>query len=81
MGIHQHYQAYGGRGPTCVRTGLSLGLLATLLIMLRIYVRLRMNRRGTAALIWAIVAWVSDYSSGLPELQHNTRMTNPWQRR
>ena len=60
MGLYQQYQAYGGMGPACIGTGLSLAVLATLLIILRIYVRLRMNKLGTTALLWAIAAWVSD---------------------
>ncbi|KAF2233624.1 hypothetical protein EV356DRAFT_468184 [Viridothelium virens] len=57
MDLYQQYHAYGGRGPTCVRTGLSLAVLATILIILRIYVRLRINNLGTTALLWAIAAW------------------------
>ncbi|KAF2229101.1 hypothetical protein EV356DRAFT_437826, partial [Viridothelium virens] len=58
MDLYKHYHAYGGRGPTCVRVGLSLGTLATILIILRIYVRLRINRTGTTALLWAIATWI-----------------------
>ncbi|KAI9662267.1 MAG: hypothetical protein M1821_008434 [Bathelium mastoideum] len=57
MGLHQQYDAYGGRGSSCIGTGLSLGTLATILIILRIYIRLRINNLGTTALIWAIAAW------------------------
>ncbi|KAI9699843.1 MAG: hypothetical protein M1820_007018 [Bogoriella megaspora] len=58
MDLFEKYDAYGGQGPKSVRTGLSLGALATILIILRIYVRLRISTLGTTALFWAIAAWV-----------------------
>ena len=59
MGLEAQYPAYGGRGPVCLRVGLGLAALATVLIFLRLYVRLRISTAGTKALIWAIAAWVS----------------------
>ncbi|KAJ5133507.1 uncharacterized protein N7443_004863 [Penicillium atrosanguineum] len=57
MGLSESYPAYGGRGPDDLRLGLGLGTLATILMILRVYVRLRVNQFGTTALIWSLVAW------------------------
>ncbi|OQD82894.1 hypothetical protein PENANT_c019G07242 [Penicillium antarcticum] len=58
MGLHESFPAYGGRGPSDLRLGIALGTVATIFMVLRIYVRLRMNKFGTTALIWSLVAWV-----------------------
>ena len=58
MGIQERFPAYGGRGPADMRLGIALAVITTIFILLRIYVRLRINRFGTAALIWTLVAWV-----------------------
>lgn len=58
MGLSESYPAYGGRGPSDLRLGLGLGSVATVLMILRVYVRLRVNKFGTTALIWSLVAWV-----------------------
>ncbi|KAJ6108446.1 hypothetical protein N7523_009769 [Penicillium sp. IBT 18751x] len=57
MGLSERYPAYGGRGPDDLRLGLGLGAFATILMILRVYVRLRVNQFGTTALIWSLVAW------------------------
>ena len=59
MTLQERFPAYGGRGPGDLRLGLGLGVTATVLIFLRVYVRVRINRLGTRALIWALLAWVS----------------------
>jgi hypothetical protein len=58
MGLHENYPAYGGRGPSDLRLGLGLGSVATIFMILRVYVRLRVNKFGTTALILSLVAWV-----------------------
>ncbi|KAJ5161944.1 hypothetical protein N7492_007336 [Penicillium capsulatum] len=58
MSLHDKYPAFGGRGPTDMSVGVALGLVATIFMLLRIYVRLRINKFGTTALIWALVAWL-----------------------
>ncbi|KAJ5396654.1 hypothetical protein N7509_004767 [Penicillium cosmopolitanum] len=58
MSLQERYPAYGGRGPADLRLGLGLGAVATIFMILRIYVRLRVNKFGTTALIWALVAWL-----------------------
>lgn len=63
MGSQERFPAYGGRGPEAMRLGIALTAIATILIVLRIYVRLRINKFGTAALVWALLAWVSDQAS------------------
>lgn len=62
MSLHDQYPAYGGRGPTDLRLGISLAIIATIFMVLRVYVRLRVNKFGTTALIWSLVAWVSSIS-------------------
>lgn len=62
MATSLRYPAYGGEGPLCIRVGLSLGVIATILMVLRVYVRLRINTLGSAALLWALSAWVRWYS-------------------
>ncbi|KAJ5832062.1 hypothetical protein N7474_000373 [Penicillium riverlandense] len=57
MSLHDSFPAYGGRGPGDVRLGIALGAVATLFIFLRVYVRLRINKFGTTALMWALLAW------------------------
>jgi hypothetical protein len=63
MSLQERYPAYGGRGPADLRVGLGLGAVATIFLILRIYVRLRVNKFGTTALIWALVAWVGVITS------------------
>ncbi|KAJ5359106.1 uncharacterized protein N7496_011519 [Penicillium cataractarum] len=58
MGLHDSYPAYGGRGPSDLRLGLGLGSVATIFMILRVYVRLRINKFGTTALILSLVAWL-----------------------
>lgn len=58
MGLKESFPAYGGRGPNDVRTGIALAVITTIIIVLRIYVRLRINKFGTVALIWTLVSWV-----------------------
>jgi hypothetical protein len=58
MGLHESFPAYGGRGPSDLHLGISLGVVATIFMAMRVYVRLRMNKFGTTSLIWALVAWV-----------------------
>ncbi|KAJ5513692.1 hypothetical protein N7463_003244 [Penicillium fimorum] len=58
MGLHESFPAYGGRGPNDIRLGLALGAIATIFTALRVYVRIRMNKFGTASLIWALIAWL-----------------------
>ncbi|OGE50159.1 hypothetical protein PENARI_c018G04992 [Penicillium arizonense] len=58
MGLHESYPAYGGSGPSDFRLGIALGTVATVFMVLRVYVRLRMNKFGTTALIWSLVAWL-----------------------
>lgn len=58
MGLQENYPAYGGRGPGDLRLGLGLGSVATIFMILRVYVRLRVNKFGTTALILSLVAWV-----------------------
>lgn len=63
MNLKERYPAFGGRGPSDMSVGIALGVVATIFIALRIYVRLRINTFGTSALIWALFAWVRDFSS------------------
>ncbi|KAJ5083913.1 hypothetical protein NUU61_008492 [Penicillium alfredii] len=58
MGLHEQFPAYGGRGPGDLRLGLALGSLATVVMAMRVYVRLRVNKFGTTALIWSLMAWM-----------------------
>lgn len=58
MSLHDKFPAYGGRGPQDLRLGISLAVIATIFMTLRVYVRLRVNKFGTTALIWSLIAWV-----------------------
>ncbi|KAJ5234167.1 uncharacterized protein N7469_003335 [Penicillium citrinum] len=58
MSLHEKYPAYGGRGPTDLRLGISLAVIATIFMAMRVYVRLRVNKFGTTALIWSLIAWL-----------------------
>lgn len=58
MSRHDKFPAYGGRGPQDLRLGISLAVIATIFMILRVYVRLRVNKFGTTALIWSLIAWV-----------------------
>ena len=62
MNLHERFPAYGGRGPNDLRLGIALGVITTIFIALRLYVRLRINKFGTAALVWALIAWVRGFS-------------------
>lgn len=58
MSLHDQFPAYGGLGPADFRLGVALGLVATIFMMLRVYVRLRVNKFGTTALLLSLLAWV-----------------------
>lgn len=58
MGLQENFPAYGGYGPGDLRLGLGMGWVATIFMILRVYVRLRVNEFGTRALILSLVAWV-----------------------
>lgn len=58
MSLHDRFPAYGGYGPGDLRLGISLSVVATIFMLLRVYVRLRVNKFGTSALMWSLVAWV-----------------------
>ncbi|KAJ5662797.1 hypothetical protein N7462_011723 [Penicillium macrosclerotiorum] len=58
MSLEEKFPAYGGRGPGDLRLGITLGVIATIFMVLRVYVRLRMNKFGTTALIWSLIAWL-----------------------
>ncbi|CAI7655499.1 unnamed protein product [Penicillium glandicola] len=58
MGLHESFPAYGGRGPNDLRLGITMGVIATIFMAMRVYVRLRINKFGTTALIWALIAWL-----------------------
>lgn len=62
MGLQEQFPAYGGRGPSDFRLGIALGVLTTIIICLRVYVRLQINKFGTTALIWTLAAWVREGS-------------------
>ncbi|KAJ5669969.1 uncharacterized protein N7477_005332 [Penicillium maclennaniae] len=57
MSLQERFPAYGGRGPSDFRLGISLGVIATTFMVLRIYVRLRINKFGTTALLLSLLAW------------------------
>ena len=51
--------AYGGRGPEILGVTWTLFGVTTILISLRIYVRLRVvKEKGEWSLAWALFAWV-----------------------
>lgn len=58
MSLEQKFPAYGGHGPADFRLGIALGLIATTFMILRVYVRLRVNKFGTTALLLSLLAWV-----------------------
>lgn len=58
MSLHEKYPAYGGKGPEDFRLGIALGAIATIFMILRVYVRLRVNKFGTTALLLSLLAWV-----------------------
>lgn len=58
MSFHDQYPAYGGRGPGDFRLGVSLAVIATIFMILRVYVRLRVNKFGTTALLLSLLAYV-----------------------
>ena len=49
---------YGGRGPAILGVGWSFCLAFTILLALRIYVRLKITTEGGWALFWTIIAYV-----------------------
>lgn len=57
MSFHEKFPAYGGRGGD-FRVGVALAVIATIFMILRVYVRLRVNKFGTTALLLALLAWV-----------------------
>lgn len=57
MSLHEKYPAYGGKGPEDFRLGIALGAIATVFMILRVYVRLRVNKFGTTALLLSLLAW------------------------
>ncbi|KAJ5884444.1 hypothetical protein N7504_012016 [Penicillium tannophilum] len=57
MSIHDKFPAYGGRGPSDLRLGIALGVIATIFMIMRLYVRLRINKFGTTALSFSLLAW------------------------
>ncbi|KAJ5195423.1 uncharacterized protein N7498_008861 [Penicillium cinerascens] len=58
MSLEEKFPAYGGRGPADFRLGIALGLVATTFMILRVYVRLRVNKFGTTALLLSLLAWL-----------------------
>lgn len=62
MSLQEKFPAYGGRGPSDFRLGIALGVIATTFMVLRIYVRLRINKFGTTALLLSLLAWVRTFS-------------------
>lgn len=58
MSFEEKFPAYGGRGPTDLHLGYGLAIVATLFMILRVYVRLRVNKFGTTALMLSLLAWV-----------------------
>jgi hypothetical protein len=60
MTLHDKFPAYGGSGPRILGLGIGLGSVATVLVALRVYVRIRITRVGTAALAWSLAAWVDE---------------------
>ncbi|KAJ5637733.1 hypothetical protein N7490_007612 [Penicillium lividum] len=57
MSLHDQFPAYGGRGPSDLRLGIALGVIATVFMVMRVYVRLRINKFGTTALSFSLLAW------------------------
>ncbi|EPS31718.1 hypothetical protein PDE_06675 [Penicillium oxalicum 114-2] len=57
MSLEERYPAYGGRGPRDLRIGISLAIIATIFMAMRVYVRVFMNKFGTTALMWSLAAW------------------------
>ena len=58
MSLEERFPAYGGRGPGDLRLGIALAIIATIFMAMRVYVRLFMNKFGTAALMLSLAAWV-----------------------
>jgi len=58
MSLEEKFPVYGGRGPGDLRLGIALAVIATIFMVLRVYVRLRVNKFGTSALVWSLIAWV-----------------------
>lgn len=58
MSLQDKFPAYGGRGPSDLRLGIALGVIATVFMVMRLYVRLRINKFGTTALSFSLLAWV-----------------------
>lgn len=58
MSLQEKFPAYGGHGPEDFRLGISLAVIATIFMILRVYVRLRVNKFGTTALLLSLLAWL-----------------------
>lgn len=58
MSLEESFPAYGGRGPSDMKLGIALGVITTVIMVLRVYVRVRINEFGTSALLWTLVSWV-----------------------
>ncbi|KAJ5489729.1 hypothetical protein N7539_004619 [Penicillium diatomitis] len=56
--LEEKYPAYGGRGPGDLHLGITLAIIATIFMSLRVYVRLFINKFGTTALILSLIAWL-----------------------
>lgn len=67
MSLKEKFPAYGERGPADFRLGIALGLIATTFMILRVYVRLRVNKFGTTALLLSLLAWVGRSTTGNPK--------------
>ncbi|KAF3386979.1 hypothetical protein F1880_001639 [Penicillium rolfsii] len=58
MSLDEKFPAYGGRGPGDLRLGITLAIIATIFMAMRVYVRLFINKFGTTALMWSLAAWL-----------------------
>ncbi|GLI80374.1 hypothetical protein PoHVEF18_008728 [Penicillium ochrochloron] len=58
MSLEENFPAYGGRGPGDLRLGITLAIIATIFMAMRVYVRLFVNKFGTTALMWSLAAWL-----------------------
>lgn len=59
MAIAPSPHAYGGQGPVMMGITWTFALVATIVLVLRTYVGLRITRRLRWDLFWVISAWVS----------------------
>ncbi|KAJ5224013.1 hypothetical protein N7468_008555 [Penicillium chermesinum] len=58
MSLQDKYPAYGGHGPKDLRLGISLAVIATIFMIMRVYVRIKVNKFGTTALLLSLLAWL-----------------------